>query len=112
MEDFRQIDSFNQFVGLLFSDLYESFPRPFELSAGVYLHDMISGVESSDHRNFVICSCDWLSMSGYIFLKETLKTEDGQAYYQVILTEKGLETIKAVPDGLQRIESFRDRLEK
>ena len=108
----NNIDKFNEFVGLLFADLYKSFPTPFNINASTYLEEIISEDDEQgafDYTQFVIHSCRWLNSSGYIQLDGS-EYIGGSADYHIVLTEKGLETMKLTPDSLESHESIGELL--
>ncbi|EHD22630.1 MULTISPECIES: hypothetical protein [Brenneria] len=95
------IEKFNELVGIIFAKLYESFPLKRDLFT-----DDILGKEflasnsqeigtSAEDEIFFLDSIDWLLMSGYI-----VGARSSGGCHNVVLTAKGLEVLKAVPQSL------------
>ncbi|PIA66331.1 hypothetical protein CDR19_25370 [Ectopseudomonas toyotomiensis] len=100
------IQKFDHLAGKIFADLYESFPVP----RGIMLTDYIStvfevsppsedanmGVEAIAALDFYQHTMDWLEKAGFIeVLSRNLMGE-----IEVVLTVRGLESLKLVPDSL------------
>jgi hypothetical protein len=94
------ITEFNVIVGLLFAQLYNSFPKPIgrlnELviarAMGVSTDSILGSGKRFD--DVLRHSVRWLSDEGYIRLSGLT------AYDDVTLTQKGLALLNAVPEGL------------
>lgn len=107
------IERFNQLAGAIFSDLYKSFPVPENLEPETYVPDNTSFDEhlqmdvQNDEGEFFFACVDWLSDSGYLRFK-TRYPNNGFA--GCVLTTKGLEVLKAVPDSITTDSSLGDQL--
>ncbi|PNO56234.1 hypothetical protein MC64_012490 [Aeromonas caviae] len=98
------IEQFDLMVGKTFAYLYNRFPMPVYLSVGtligedkVYVEDEFTGAELTPEAEFAYATYAWLLNAGYINGKEYFNEGIGDA----VLSAKGLETLKAVPDSLQ-----------
>lgn len=98
------IEQFDLMVGQTLAHLYNSFPMPVNLSVStfigednMYLKESFTGAELTPEAEFAYATYAWLLSAGYI---------DGKPYFNegisdAVLSAKGLETLKAVPDSLQ-----------
>lgn len=107
------IEKFNDQVGKIFADLYAAFPLPITLCAkdfvpnGQVLTTNAAGDEViSDEAYFFMATGSWLIKAGYFTAVEFNDGDFGVA----ILTAKGLEALKAMPDSLQGKESLGEQL--
>lgn len=97
------IERFDETVGKIFAELYEAFPLPHNLKAESYLtspmvFNEVYGMEvpDQDDAEFFIATARWLIQTGYIY-------GEVQPYIRVsdaVLTAKGLEVLKAVPESI------------
>lgn len=96
------INQFDEYVGRVFGMLYESFPIPTDLNVGDVLGvpDLYSGSgippEMDIEANIATHSVIWLADTGYI----KMTGSGGNEFFDLILTEKGLEVLKATPASL------------
>jgi hypothetical protein len=97
------IEQFDAIVGQTFALLYEAFPLPITLPLVKYTGeglvfevDGFTGTELTPQAALVMASLDWLVESGYI--RATVHPKSGLA--KAVLTAKGLETLKVIPDSL------------
>lgn len=98
------IEQFDLMVGQTLAYLYNRFPMPANLSVStfigedkVYVKDGFTGAELTPEAEFAYATYAWLLNAGYI---------DGKPYFNegindAVLSAKGLETLKTVPDSLQ-----------
>lgn len=98
------IERFDETVGKALAMLYESFPVPRHLLAEDFVGEgnvrnleSFTGAELTMEAEFCMATLLWLHETGYISAKDTSPEGLGR----VVLTAKGLETLKAVPDSLQ-----------
>ena len=98
------IEKFDDIVGRAFVLLYESFPLTIPLNAGKFLPehqlkmpDELHGECITPEAEFVVASLVWLRDAGYISARHS--HEFGLS--DVVLTAKGLEALKLMPDSLQ-----------
>jgi len=98
------IERFDETVGKAFALLYESFPVPRPLLPGAFVGednvidpDGFTGAELTNEAEFCMAALLWLEDTGYI----TARDIRPYALGGVVLTAKGLETLKAMPDSLQ-----------
>ena len=107
MEEKNNIDLFNEYVAVIFSHLYEKFPVPSRLSA----REASGNLEDSHHKiskNTEICieTIRWLKEAGYIWYEK----EHTFGAYDAVLSQKGLELLKVVPESLKEDKSVGDKL--
>jgi hypothetical protein len=98
------IEKFDVTVGKAFALLYESFPLPRPLLAGAFVGEdnvidktSFTEAELTNDAEFFMASIQWLIDAEYISSKERWLI----GFREVVLTAKGLEVLKAVPDSLQ-----------
>lgn len=94
------ISEFNTIIGIVFAQLYESFPVPADLHNRQAIASAM-GVSSADalpsgrpFDEMLVHSMNWLSMEGYV------RSAGLTPYEQLTLTQKGLAALNAVPQGL------------
>lgn len=98
------IERFDEIVGKTFALLYESFPVPRPLFPGIFIGeenvmipDDFLGERFSPNAEFCMAALLWLESTGYISARDITQ----HALGGVVLTAKGLEALKAMPDSLQ-----------
>lgn len=96
------INQFDEYVGRVFGILYESFPVPTDLNIGDVLGvpDLYNSsglpAEMDNEANIAVYSVIWLASVGYLKMTQNSSNE----FFDLILTEKGLEVLKATPSSL------------
>lgn len=106
------MDKFNVLVGHLFGRLYEDFPVPLRVRPEQFLNDTIELDDFEGSFNFMEyfeSTVRWLETAGYIWVTQDL-SDDGGAEFDVVLSEKGLETLRSVPKSLEGTASIGERL--
>ena len=104
----KNIEMFDLYVGKIFVELYENFPMRVVISpcdmTGLKLDEdtLVHPKYCYIFENTVV----WLQESGYI----KYQTGDIHGFYDVVLTAKGLELLKAVPDSVQTKSGMGDKL--
>ncbi len=107
MEKSTNIDLFNEYVAAIFFRLYKQFPVPCGISSR-----KITGNLDDTHDNIspetTICieTVRWLKNAGYIWYGK----ERTFGAYDAVLSQKGLELLKVVPESLQEDVSVGDKL--
>lgn len=98
------IERFDEIVGEAFALLYESFPVPRPLLPAAFVGEGnvidpggFTGAELTKEAEFCMATLHWLVDTGYITARDVTPHGLGRT----VLTAKGLETLKAVPDSLQ-----------
>lgn len=92
------IEQFDEIVGKAFALLYESFPMPRELMYGQVIEsDDLAEADDAKSAAFFMASIQWLIDTGYLSAKELQQI----GFSGAVLTAKGLEALKALPDSLQ-----------
>ncbi|EHG7584030.1 hypothetical protein OGY07_13130 [Citrobacter sp. Cs237] len=97
------IDKFDEIAGQVFADLYNSFPLTKPLGLADYTEgdsaldpDGFTGAELTEDAEFVKATISWLINADFI----TSSGFHGEYFADVILTPKGLECLKLMPDSL------------
>lgn len=95
------IEQFDEVAGKTFATLYESFPIPIDLPLREYTG--VEGVyanqeegELTHQARLVMSTLEWLQESGYVMAE--VRPDIGLD--RCVLTAKGLETLKVIPDSL------------
>lgn len=108
------IERFDEYAGAIFAKLYDTFPLPTELTpyqfVGANLREPARdglGTVQNDNAYFFISCVDWLRSAGYLAIGGSY--DDG-TYLDCVLTAKGLEVLKAVPESLQSGPSLGEKL--
>lgn len=106
------IEQFDLIVGKTFAALYQSFPLKKFIEVGHVLDPKTAFTEDGDYGTvlskdgeFCRACFDWITEAGYVSGNVDHMTG---ALMDAVLTVKGLETLKAIPDSLQA--SLGDRL--
>lgn len=115
MSEPANIELFDTFTAKIFALLYERFPLRVPLDA-TKLADVRDfddcGVPLDAHgrpsREFEVCRATiaWLRDAGYI----DCQGESAHGWGGCVLTARGLEVLKSMPESLQRKESIGERL--
>lgn len=111
----NNIELFDEYVARIFSDLYQSFPIPIGLNAcRISESETLDnfgrplGSDGEPSKAIEICksTIDWIAEAGHI------KTTHGNqyGYAKCVLTAKGLEVLKSVPDSIQVKNSLGESL--
>lgn len=106
------MDKFNTLVGHLFGRLYDEFPVPLRIRSDQFLNETIEEDDFEGSFNFMEyfeSTVKWLETAGYIRITQDL-SDDGCAEFDVVLSEKGLETLRRVPKSLEGTASIGERL--
>ncbi|WP_404366786.1 hypothetical protein [Marinobacter sp.] len=103
---------FNLLVGLLFGRLYEEFPVSLRVTPEQFLDEIVDKEDYEGSFNFMEyfeSTVKWLETAGYIWVAQDL-SDDGGPEFDVVLSEKGLETLRRVPKSLEGTASIGERL--
>lgn len=110
MSGVGNMELFDTYTAEIFSRLYQSFPEPCALDV---LH--ISGCQDVDETGRMekparICrhTVLWLEQSGYL----SFESEYPSGFFGVVLSAKGLEVLKAVPDSVKSSDTLGEKLVK
>ena len=106
------MNKFNKLVGLIFGKLYEEFPVPVELEPDQFFEQMVEELDEEGGFNFpdyFDSTVRWLETAGYVWIPIDKSSMDGPAY-DVVLSEKGLEALRRVPESLEGRASIGERL--
>lgn len=94
------IKAFNLITGKLFADLYQSFPAQTKVDFFSLALDLIPKEDFDsawEKPDFAEATVRWLDQAGYIWLKKA-STMHGNP--TAVLSPKGLEALKAVPESI------------
>ncbi|MFY3772997.1 hypothetical protein ACOSZC_02585 [Marinobacter salsuginis] len=106
------MEKFNSLVGLLFGRLYDEFPVPLRVRPEQFLDEVIAKEDHEGSFNFIEyfeSTVRWLETSGYIWVTQDL-SDDGGSEFEVVLSEKGLDSLRRVPKSLEGKASIGERL--
>lgn len=106
------MEQFNLLVGLLFGRLYEEFPVALRVTPAQFLEEAIEEDDYGGSFNFVEyfeSTVRWLETAGYIWVNQDL-SDDAGPEFDVVLSEKGLESLRRVPISLEGTASIGERL--
>lgn len=108
------IEQFDHIVAKVLGELYSTFPCPKNLSATDFVddalthNDFIGADVASENGEFFNHTIQWLSDAGYLKLGE-IRTQTATVT-RVVLTAKGLESLRAMPASLEGKASLGERL--
>lgn len=106
------IEMFDDITGKIFAALYQSFPVPSYLMADSFVDEAMQFSEKHEmdmptqEAEFFIATAEWLIQAGYL-------TGTPYPYLRVdnaVLTAKGLEVLKAIPDSVSSKISIGEQL--
>lgn len=104
------IKAFNLVTGKLFAELYQSFPAPTEVDFFSLALDTIPKEDFDsawEKPGFAEATVRWLDQAGYIWFKKA-PTMHGKP--TAVLSPKGLEALKAVPESIDSKLSLGERI--
>lgn len=104
------IKAFNLITGKLFADLYQKFPAQTEVDFFSLALDLIPKEDFDsawEKPAFAEATVRWLDQAGYIWLKKA-PTMNGKP--TAVLSPKGLEALKAVPESIDGKLSLGERI--
>lgn len=97
------IDKFDEITGRIFADLYGAFPQPQHIPFSSYIDEEMPVGENVDHKafqdaqeEFIQDTVTWLIEAGFI----NAASLGNGCYYNAVLTAKGLECLKLIPNSL------------
>jgi len=101
------MERFDLLTGAVFAQLYESFPEPVLLDPYNYLKQIAPEDQDIDTQRelrsgaveFFGYTIDWLAQTGYLTHSTPIR-RDFSIYEKCVLTAKGLEVLKALPDSI------------
>ena len=106
------MNKFNKLVGLIFGKLYEGFPVPLELEPDQFFEQMVEELNEEggfDFSDYFDSTVRWLETADYVWIPIDKSSMDGPAY-DVVLSEKGLEALRRIPESLEGKASIGERL--
>ncbi|QXZ12511.1 hypothetical protein KVQ82_20830 [Pseudomonas sp. AO-1] len=106
------IEKFDDITGKIFAVLYQHFPIPQALMAEDFvenakqLDDFLGTEVPTEDADFFLATAEWLRQAGYINC-----APDPYLYVShAVLTAKGLEVLKAIPESVSSKESIGEQL--
>jgi len=108
------IELFDEYTARILAMLYEAFPIRIALDAvemsGAEIDDfgVPLGALGKRSKSFEVCfaTTQWLIDAGYI----DHQGDNGYCFGGCVLTARGLEVLKSVPDSIQRKESIGEKI--
>lgn len=101
----NNIDRFNECTAKLFADLYASFPIHYDINYFEWLgQDALE--TGKDELEFCEATIRWLEDAGYI----QVRLHNVEGAYGIVLTAKGMEMMKVVPESVKAKKSVGDAL--
>lgn len=107
------IERFDELTGQVLAKLYAEFPMPIRLKPDKFVDswcvtdEILDMPVASQETKFFTATVVWLAEAGYLRYHELDQTQL-YGFSDSVLTAKGLELLKAVPDSLG--DSFGERL--
>ncbi len=106
----NNIELFDCYTGLVMGLLYRNFPLPVKIDSSAFIdykspHDINQETREKEERLF-LATIKWLADVGYIHF-------DGMSdlsFFEVILTNNGLNVLRAKPEGAQTSPSIGENL--
>jgi len=101
------MERFDLLTGAVFAELYESFPEPVILDPYHYLQQIAPDGQDQDVQSeqafgaieFFGHTIHWLARTGYLTHNTKIRS-DLSVFEDCVLTAKGLEVLKALPDSI------------
>lgn len=106
------MEKFNRLTGLLFAKLFEEFPVPTRFTPHSFFEQMIEILDEEGGFNFpeyFESTVRWLDTAGYIWIAQDLCATEGPEF-DLVLSERGLATLRKIPESLEGSESIGERL--
>lgn len=106
------MEKFDTLVALIFSKLFSDFPEPVRLESDEFLENIINEDDyegSFDFKEYFWHTVDWLVAEDYVRITLDISSDNGKSY-EVVLTQKGLQSLRKVPESLQGNETIGERL--
>jgi hypothetical protein len=106
------IESFNRCAALIFAELYRSFPFRKQISSSSLPEGIFSDISEEDfdgafERLMVFEKTGkWLVEAGYIWAKQSTDS----TIHGAILSPKGLEVLKAMPDSISMEQTLGEQM--
>lgn len=101
----NNIERFNDCTAKLLATLYAEFPHRLDIDYHEWL-SMAYGEAKDEDYAFCESTLSWLSEAGYV----DVKIFHSMGAAKMVLTAKGLEILKVVPESLKSKESIGDAL--
>lgn len=94
----KNIELFDYYAGIIFSELIDEFPLPKDIKAADIVKNDIHIDEANKHVAIVYYTCLWLKENGFVNLDNSFSSQ--KMVSNVILTAKGLEILKQTPQSI------------
>lgn len=116
----KNIDQFNEVVGLVFAKLYQEFPNETTLDISEFTYEDVNqykvdcdGIDIwqlDGHPKLVRSAIEWLIEESYISNVSRPNAYNPLHFLKCRLTNKGFVALDALPQGLQSSETLGDQL--
>lgn len=106
------IESFNRCAALIFAELYRSFPFRKEISLDSLPEGIFDDIPEEDFKGafdrimVFEKTGNWLVEAGYIWAEQVTES----TIFGAILSPKGLEVLKAMPDSISMEQTLGERM--
>ncbi len=94
----RNIETFNEIVGLIFAFCYERFPEPTTLPSNLFVERLADNVSETDANLLTMFTIDFLVDEGFLRAAVIGDIKQTNTY---VLTSRALLALNATPDFLQ-----------
>ncbi|ERJ25864.1 hypothetical protein [Campylobacter concisus] len=94
----KNIELFDYYAGIIFSELIDEFPLPKDIKAADIVKNDIHIDEVNKHVAIVYYTCLWLKENGFVNLDNSFSSQ--KMVSNVTLTAKGLEILKQTPQSI------------
>lgn len=107
------IESFNRCAALIFSELYGSFPFRKQISLDSLPEGIFNDISEEDYNGAFERlvtfqqTAKWLVEAGYIWAESVAES----TVHGAVLSPKGLEVLKAMPDSISTEDTLGERLQ-
>lgn len=107
------IEQFDEIAGQLLGRLYEKFPVRTRLyikdfvADGFTIDEHVHAEVPNDKGDFFMACAEWLGEAGFLHFKQKVYNV---GFHDAVLTAKGLEVLKAVPESLQSGPTLGERM--
>ena len=109
----NRIEHFNRCTGLIFGELYRSFPLRADVTSDVLPAEIFDDIDEDDFdgafERLVVFqkTAQWLVQAGYIWAEDVRDS----GLHSAVLAPKGLEVLKAVPSSLASERSLGEQIQ-
>lgn len=106
----ENIDLFDIYAGRVLNELLCKFPMPSDLKVPKLTIDRLNDKDEEKHREIIYHTINWLADENFIRYRD--KTLGLELFTDVVLTSKGLKTLKQTPKNLSDNPTLATSLKK